>query len=317
MVISDRIRIPWFNGAQKLEFDFVVPILFLGISLYFASNSLVFTVLALVYVPVFILIYYIYVLNQRKRTWFFVSWTLTSLVGNFILYIAYVAPFNSYLNSSVLSLGFGLVLSLYLRVIFSRRLLNMYALSSKPPSLNNANHSDTDYKDLNCCFCTEGPFIRAKHCRICGYCVPRSDHHCVWTNCCIGQHNHHSFLAAIVIFLGTGLWGVYLSIFTICSSKENSIFHVDCSNVYFNSRSSIVFVACWYTIIFILGMCGLLFQQLVFVSLNLTGDEFRRSSKKKSFCEVTRTHSYNKGFVRNWIHFLFPQDISSFEEEVV
>ena len=56
------------------------------------------------------------------------------------------------------------------------------------------------------------------------------------TNCCIGQHNHHSFLAAIITFVVTGLWGVYLSFFTICTSKDNSIFRVDCSDVYANSR---------------------------------------------------------------------------------
>ena len=164
-VISDRIRIPWFNGALKLEFDVVVPVVFLGISLYFACYSLVLTVLALVYVPVFILIYYIYVLNQRKRTWFFVSWSLTSLVGIFILYLSCVAPFYSYLDSAAISLGFGLVLLLYLRVISSKSLLSNYALNSKPLAQNNPNHDGTDYKDLTCCFCTEGPFIRAKHCR--------------------------------------------------------------------------------------------------------------------------------------------------------
>ena len=62
------------------------------------------------------------------------------------------------------------------------------------------------------------------------YCFPHR------TNCCIGQHNHHSFLAAIITFVVTGLWGVYLSFFTICTSKDNSIFHVDCSDVYANSR---------------------------------------------------------------------------------
>ena len=78
-----------------------------------------------------------------------------------------------------------------------------------------------------------------------------------------------------------------------------------------------MFVACWYTIIFIFGMCGLLSQQLVFVSLNLTGDEFRRSSKKKPFWEVMWKHRYNRGFIRNWIEFLFPQDVRSIAEEVV
>lgn len=165
MVISDRIRIPWFNGALKVEFDALVPVLFLAVSLNFACYSLVFTVLALVYVPVFILIYYVYVLNQRKKSWFFVSWGLTSLVGIFSLYLLHVAPFYSYLNSALISTGFGLVLLLYLRVIFSRSLLDAYALISKPLPRNNPNIDSSCYKDLNCCLCTEGPFIRAKHCR--------------------------------------------------------------------------------------------------------------------------------------------------------
>lgn len=164
-VISDRIRIPWFNGALKVEIDAVAPSLFLAISLHFASYSFVFTVLALIYVPVFILVYYVYVLNQRKKSWFFVSWGLTSLVGIFSLYLLYVAPFYSYYNSAFVSAGFVLVLWLYLRVIFSKSLLNAYALISKSSPGNNSNIDGTSYKDLNCCLCTEGPFIRAKHCR--------------------------------------------------------------------------------------------------------------------------------------------------------
>ena len=165
MVISDRIRIPWFNGAIKVEFDALVPVLFLAISLYFACFSFVFTILALVYVPVFILIYYVYVLNQRKKTWFFVSWGLTSLAGIFILYLLHVSPFYSYLYSIFISLGFILVLLLYLRVIFSRSLLDTYVLISKPHLRNNSVVDGSSYKDLNCCLCTEGPFTRAKHCR--------------------------------------------------------------------------------------------------------------------------------------------------------
>lgn len=165
MVISDRIRIPWFNGAIKVEVDALVPVLFLAVSLYFACFSFVFTVLAVVYVPVFILIYYVYVLNQRKKTWFFVSWGLTSLVGIFSLYLLYVSPFYTYLNSAFICLGFILVLLLYLRVIFSRSFLHHYALISKPLLQNNSDVNASSYKDLNCCLCTEGPFTRAKHCR--------------------------------------------------------------------------------------------------------------------------------------------------------
>ena len=82
-------------------------------------------------------------------------------------------------------------------------------------------------------------------------------------------------------------------------------------------RSSVVFVTSWYTLIFIFGLCVLLSQQLVFVSFNLTGDEFRRSSRKKPFWEVLWSHRYNRGFIRNWIEFLFPPNVRSIAEEVV
>ena len=78
-----------------------------------------------------------------------------------------------------------------------------------------------------------------------------------------------------------------------------------------------MFVASCYTVIFIFGMCALLSQQLVFVSFNVTGDEFRRSSRKKPFWEVLWHHRYNRGFIRNWIEFLFPSDVRSIVEEIV
>lgn len=317
MVISDRLRIPWFNGALKVEFDAVVPLLFLAISLYFACYGLVFTVLALVYTPVFIFIYYIYVLNQRKKTWFFVSWALSSLVGVFALYLVYVAPYYSCFQTAIISCGFIVVLLLYVRVVFSRRFLHAFALVSKSTQNGHPDCIANGSQKLTCCFCTEGPFIRSKHCRICGYCIPRSDHHCVWTNCCIGQHNHRQFLGAITVFIVTGLCGVYLSFTAVCGSSNNTFFHLDCSNVYLDSRASVVFVASWYTILFIFGMSSLLLQQLLFISFNLTGDEWRRFQKNKPFWEVFWRHRYNMGFFRNWVDFIIPQDVTPISEELV
>ena len=60
-------------------------------------------------------------------------------------------------------------------------------------------------------------------------------YHCR-TNCCIGLHNHLAFLGAIFLFIVTGLWGVYLSFFTICKSLNGKILHLDCSDVYSDSR---------------------------------------------------------------------------------
>ena len=39
---------------------------------------------------------------------------------------------------------------------------------------------------------------RAHHCRQCGFCVLRMDHHCIWFSCCVGLHNHKFFLQFLV-----------------------------------------------------------------------------------------------------------------------
>ena len=82
-------------------------------------------------------------------------------------------------------------------------------------------------------------------------------------------------------------------------------------------RSSVVFVASWYTALFIFGMSSLLLQQMLFISFNVTGDEWRRSSRNKPFWEFLWKNRYNMGFIRNWIEFLFMQDVGSVTEEVV
>ncbi len=39
--------------------------------------------------------------------------------------------------------------------------------------------------------------LRTKHCRTCGICVTRFDHHCAWASNCVGYNNHRSFFVYI------------------------------------------------------------------------------------------------------------------------
>lgn len=41
--------------------------------------------------------------------------------------------------------------------------------------------------------------VRSKHCRECGYCVARMDHHCVWLDGCVGLQNHGRFVGFLVL----------------------------------------------------------------------------------------------------------------------
>lgn len=64
---------------------------------------------------------------------------------------------------------------------------------------------------------------RAHHCRECGFCVFKMDHHCPWINNCLGQRNLKYFLQFCSY---TGLAAIYLSLmmlltfmFVIMSAK--------------------------------------------------------------------------------------------------
>ncbi|XP_049869774.1 palmitoyltransferase ZDHHC6-like [Pectinophora gossypiella] len=54
------------------------------------------------------------------------------------------------------------------------------------------NEEDTQYLQY-CSICKGYKAPRSHHCRKCGYCVKKMDHHCPWINCCVGHANHGYF----------------------------------------------------------------------------------------------------------------------------
>ncbi|XP_049630045.1 palmitoyltransferase ZDHHC12 isoform X2 [Suncus etruscus] len=67
------------------------------------------------------------------------------------------------------------------------------------------------YPVRRCRYCLVLPPLRARHCRECGRCVRRYDHHCPWMENCVGERNHPLFLAYLTLQLLVLLWGVYLA----------------------------------------------------------------------------------------------------------
>ena len=62
---------------------------------------------------------------------------------------------------------------------------------------------------------------RSKHCGVCGACVHRFDHHCIWINQCVGYGNHRYFL----LFLATNAAFTAYASFVLASMLRYALFH--------------------------------------------------------------------------------------------
>ncbi|XP_004578344.2 palmitoyltransferase ZDHHC23 isoform X1 [Ochotona princeps] len=149
---------------------------------------------------------------------------------------------------------------------------------------------------------------RAWHCRICGICVRRMDHHCVWINSCVGESNHQAFILALFIFLLTSLYGITLTLDTICRDRSvfTALFY--CPGVYADYSSALSFTCVWYSAIITAGMAYILLIQLINISYNVTEREVQQALRQKTgrrllWGLIVDTGQYNRGFLRNWHQF--------------
>lgn len=59
-----------------------------------------------------------------------------------------------------------------------------------------------------CTLCMARKPLRSKHCRRCGRCVAKHDHHCPWVNNCVANNNHRHFVLYVaVMWMGVLLYG--------------------------------------------------------------------------------------------------------------
>ena len=65
-----------------------------------------------------------------------------------------------------------------------------------------------------CAVCEGYKAPRSHHCRRCGRCVLKMDHHCPWINTCVGHRNHGHFTA----FLGSAICGCAMAAMCLSGS---------------------------------------------------------------------------------------------------
>ncbi|XP_033126017.1 palmitoyltransferase ZDHHC23-like [Anneissia japonica] len=136
------------------------------------------------------------------------------------------------------------------------------------------------------------------------------DSACDRIDSCVGEANHRSFLLSIILFVVGGVWGIVLSLQSVCHHPQYG-FHVpQCLYAYRKNSSAIVLSCSLYSALACLAMLILLLQQFHLITHNWTYRE--RKLALRGHLPKDLMYDYDKGFLQNWKNFLlkrFDQDL--------
>ncbi|XP_068588437.1 palmitoyltransferase ZDHHC23-B isoform X2 [Cebidichthys violaceus] len=339
-VVTDRIRVPWlWGGARKVELSIIPPLILLPVLLHVAALHFLLAMVVLTALPGLVLWYYYFTHRKKGQTLFFLSLALFSLAYMYYLFITEVLPNGDIGLVQLAVITVGVILTLVALVHTKREpgivrpnpesvhsTVTYYSpLADRDPSANggrqdvtmtvanragSSEHAGAELKEGGrrnwCPVCRVARPPRAGHCRICGVCVLRLDHHCV---CCVGQTNHRSFLLTLVLFLLTSLYGISLVLQSVCPDQLLFTALLYCPGVYDQYSSALCFTCAWYSSIVTCGLLHLLMVQVINVSYNVTEREARMALRDKTARSaywglVVDTGVYSRGLRSNWAEFM-------------
>ncbi|XP_063768982.1 palmitoyltransferase ZDHHC23-B isoform X1 [Eleginops maclovinus] len=342
-VFTDRIRVPWlWGGARKVELSVIPPLVLLPVLLHIAALHFLLGVVTLTALPGLVLWYYYFTHRKKGRTLFFLSLALFSLGYMYYLFLTEVLPRGDLgvMQPAVVTTGVILTLAALFHTkrdpgIVRPNLEDVHStvtyhspLAEIDSAVNGGKHDVTmtaanrtettkhgeaDLKESSrrnwCPACRVVRPPRAGHCRICGVCVRRLDHHCVWINSCVGLANHRSFLVTLVLFLSTSVYGISLVLRSVCPDQLLLTALLYCPGVYDQYSAALCFTCAWYSSLVTCGLLHLLLVQVINVSYNVTEREARLALREKTARSsywglVVDTGVYSRGFRGNWEEFM-------------
>lgn len=189
---------------NHLEISMIPALLLLPLLLQVAALHYLLGIIILTALPGLVLWYYYATHRKRRRTLFFLTLSLYSLFYMYYLFITEILPRGDVSQLQVFTVTTGMIFTIIFLVLTKRG--PGYVTTSLPDTHSDSQESnkDTTYvsgsvhsvalssgtetstkEDLKakwnrCPVCKIMRPPRAGHCRTCGYCVHRLDHHCIW-----------------------------------------------------------------------------------------------------------------------------------------
>lgn len=201
--------------------------------------------------------------------------------------------FYSFMSSAVLTLYF------FLQAMYT-------GPGILPPKWQPEKESEKQYLQF-CGTCEGYKAPRAHHCRKCGCCVMKMDHHCPWINNCVGHKNHGAF----TLFLFWAVAGSAQATVVLSLSIYHAI-HRGWYLYYGTGREPIIYMSLWGMVIcmFILGLSigvvlavgMLLYFQLRGILRNRTGIEdwiLEKAIHRRSLTDAPFIYPYDLGRMNN------------------
>uniref|UniRef100_A0A3P9JA55 Palmitoyltransferase n=1 Tax=Oryzias latipes TaxID=8090 RepID=A0A3P9JA55_ORYLA len=328
---------PVFGAViDNLEISMIPALLLLPLLLRIAALHFLLGITILTALPGLVLWYYYATHRKKRRTLFFLTLALYSLGYLYYLFITEILPRGDVSQLQVCVVTAGMILTI-VSLIHTKRgpgfvTASLYEASNRKKKIKEdftylekclqpaASCSMTSSKLLKkeeapstkwslCPVCKIIRPPRAGHCRSCGACVLRLDHHCIWINSCVGQANHRSFLLTLCVFVLTAVYGISLVLRSLCPRQYLMTALFYCPGVYSQSSTALCFTCSWYSSIITGGLLYLLLAQILNISFNVTEREVQqalRSKKDQRGVLGLRIHSgeHSRGFFQNWVEFL-------------
>lgn len=193
-----------------MDLSVVPPLVLLPALLHLAALHFLLGVAVLTVLPALVLWYYYVTHRQKGRTLFFLSLSLFSLGYMYFLFVTEVLPLGGVGPAQVTAVTVGVALTLVTLVVTKRdpgavqpgqgSVHSRATSAEQDPAPNGGQQQGVTTPIANrrgwaegegaepgesrrsdwCATCRVVRPPRAGHCRICGVCVRRLDHHCVW-----------------------------------------------------------------------------------------------------------------------------------------